>query len=155
MRPLQDCSFSTSADGVHPALVPKRTLYTGAQIPAIGLGTFGSDHVSPEGIAEAVEGAIAVGYRHLDCASVYGNEQAIGKVLERLFESGLRREDLWITSKVWNDKHHAVEESCRQSIADLRCDYLDAYLVHWPFPKFSPARLLSRFAQCGCEALHP
>jgi alcohol dehydrogenase (NADP+) len=138
MRRLLDYSFAASADGIDPALVPKRTLYTGAHIPAIGLGTFGSDHVSPEGIAEAVEGAIAVGYRHLDCASVYNNEQAIGNVLERLFESGLRREDLWITSKVWNDKHRAIEESCRQSIADLRCDYLDAYLVHWPFPNFHP-----------------
>ena len=136
MRPLLDCSFTRPADGVDPALVPKRILYTGAEIPAIGLGTFGSDHVSPERVAQAVEGAIVVGYRHLDCASIYGNEKAIGKVLERLFESGLRREDLWITSKVWNDAHHAVEESCHQSIADLRCDYLDAYLVHWPFPNF-------------------
>jgi diketogulonate reductase-like aldo/keto reductase len=136
MRPLLDCSFTRPADGVDPVLVPKRILYTGAEIPAIGLGTFGSDHVSPERIAEAVEGAIAVGYRHLNCASVYGNEKAIGNVLERLFESGLRREELWITSKVWNDAHDVVEKSCRQSIADLRCEYLDAYLVHWPFPNF-------------------
>jgi len=138
MRPLVDCSFAVSADGVDPALVPKRILYTGTQIPAIGLGTFGSDHVSPERIAEAVDGAIAVGYRHLDCASVYRNEKPIGIILERLFERGLRREDLWITSKVWNDKHHVVEQSCRQSIADLRCEYLDAYLIHWPFPNFHP-----------------
>src|SRR5256885_2197946 len=132
MKPLLGGAFA--ADAVDPALVPRCTLYTGAQIPAIGLGTFGSDHVSPERIAGAVEGAIAAGYRHLDCASVYGNENSIGEVLQRVFDSGLRREELWITSKVWNDKHHAVEESCRQSIADLRCQYLDAYLVHWPFP---------------------
>src|SRR5678815_2427058 len=119
MRPLLDRSFTKPADQIDPALVPKRILYTGAEIPAIGLGTFGSDHVSPERIAEAVEGAIAVGYRHLNCASVYGNEKAIGNVLERLFESGLRRGDLWITSKVWNDAHDVVEKSCRQSIADL------------------------------------
>src|SRR5262249_36731383 len=116
----------------------KRTLYTGAVIPAIGLGTFGSDHVSPERIADAVEGAISVGYRHFDCAPVYGNEKQIGVVLDRLFDRGLRREELWITSKLWNDQHGNVEASCRQSLADLRCGYFDAYLVHWPFPNFHP-----------------
>src|SRR5213594_3849680 len=125
MNPIPECS-SAAAEGIDPALVPKRRLSTGAQIPAIGLGTFGSDHVAPERIAGAVEGAIAAGYRHLDCASVYGNENSIGEVFQRRFDSGLRREELWITSKVWNDKHDAVEESCRRSIADLGCQYLDA-----------------------------
>jgi alcohol dehydrogenase (NADP+) len=139
MKPQLDLPF-TAPDGIDPALVPKRTLYTGAQIPAIGLGTFGSDHVPASTIASAVEGAIRVGYRHLDCASVYGNESQIGEALERLFAMGLRREDLWITSKLWNDKHSVgdVIPSCRQSIADLRCGYLDAYLVHWPFPNYHP-----------------
>ena len=137
MNPIPECS-SAAAEGVDPALVPKRRLSTGALIPAVGLGTFGSDHVSPERIAEAVEGAISLGYRHLDCASVYGNEKQIGARLHRLFDNGLRREELWITSKLWNDKHGEVERSCRQSIADLRCGYLDAYLVHWPFPNFHP-----------------
>lgn len=138
MKQLVGQLFVSAADAVDPALVPKRSLYTGTQIPAIGLGTFGSDHVPPERIAEAVEGAISVGYRHLDCASVYGNEDRIGEVLQRLFDSGLRREDLWITSKLWNDKHaeNDVIPSCRKSIADLKCQYLDAYLVHWPFPNF-------------------
>jgi diketogulonate reductase-like aldo/keto reductase len=58
--------------------------------------------------------------------------------LQRLFNRGLRRDELWITSKVWNDKHDAVEQSCRQSIGDLCCGYVDAYLVHWPFPNFHP-----------------
>ncbi len=129
-----------AADAVDPALVPAFTLYTGARIPAIGLGTFGSDHRTAREIAEAVAGAISAGYRHLDCASVYGNERAIGGVLHRLFAAGLRRQELWITSKLWNDKHgeNDVIPSCRQSIADLQCDYLDAYLVHWPFPNFHP-----------------
>jgi alcohol dehydrogenase (NADP+) len=140
MKPLLECSFSAASDGVDPAIVPKRILASGAQMPAIGLGTFGSDHVSAEQIADSVVGAISVGYRHIDCASVYGNEDRIGIVLERLFASGLRRHDLWITSKLWNDKHAAgdVIPSCRKSIADLRCGYLDAYLVHWPFPNFHP-----------------
>ena len=143
--------WALAADAVDAGLVPKRTLCTGAQIPAIGLGTFGSDHVAPERIAEAVGGAIAAGYRHLDCASVYGNENSIGEVLQRLFDSGLRREELWITSKLWNDKHDAVEESCRQSIADLRCQYLDAYLVHWPFPNFHPPGCTSASRSSGAK----
>lgn len=140
MNPVMKRPFLPAEDAVDPALVPKRLLYTGAQIPAIGLGTFGSDHVSPEQIAEAVAGAISIGYRHLDCASVYGNEDRIGEALLPIFESGLRREELWITSKLWNDKHAEddVIPSCRQSIADLKCRYLDAYLVHWPFPNFHP-----------------
>ena len=125
---------------VDPALVPKRKLYTGALMPAIGLGTFGSDRVSADGVAQAVSGALEVGYRHFDCASVYGNEDRIGQVLE-----GFPREQLWITSKLWNDKHSQedVIPSCEKSLADLRTDYLDMYLVHWPFPNFHPP---------GCDA---
>ena len=121
---------------IDPAAIPQRTLYTGARMPAVGLGTFGSDHVSAPQIAEAVKGAAAVGYRHFDCASVYGNEKAIGEALEEVMQGGIRREDLWITSKVWNDKHDDVIASCRQSLADLRLDYLDLYLIHWPFRNF-------------------
>jgi diketogulonate reductase-like aldo/keto reductase len=120
---------------VDPALVPKRKLHTGALMPAIGLGTFGSDRVSAESVAKAVSGGLDVGYRHFDCASVYGNEDRIGQVLE-----GFPREQLWITSKLWNDKHSKedVVPSCEQSLADLRMDYLDMYLVHWPYPNFHP-----------------
>jgi len=109
-------------------------------MPAIGLGTFGSDRVSADGVAQAVSGALEVGYRHFDCASVYGNEDRIGQVLE-----GFPREQLWITSKLWNDKHSQedVIPSCEKSLADLRTDYLDMYLVHWPFPNFHPP---------GCDA---
>jgi diketogulonate reductase-like aldo/keto reductase len=124
---------------VDPATVPQRRLYTGALMPAIGLGTFGSDHAAAGAVAAAVEGAMDAGYRHIDCASVYGNEAEIGRVLGRLSGSGLR-EDLWITSKLWNDKHAEADvvPSCRKSIEDLQCGYLDTYLVHWPFPNFHP-----------------
>ena len=120
--------------------IPHRTLSTGARMPAIGLGTFGSDHVTADEIAEAVKGAAAVGYRHFDCASVYGNEDRIGCALREVIAGGVPREDLWITSKLWNDKHSEddVIPSCRQSLADLQLDYLDMYLVHWPFPNFHP-----------------
>ena len=69
--------------------VPVRTLYTGVKMPAMGLGTFGSDKYSPEQISEAVYGAVRAGYRMLDCASVYQNEDRIGEVLERLFKEGI------------------------------------------------------------------
>jgi alcohol dehydrogenase (NADP+) len=120
--------------------IPQRTLYTGARMPAIGLGTFGSDSVSAAEIAEAVRGAAAVGYRHFDCASVYGNEDRIGPVFQEIIAGGVPREDLWITSKLWNDKHTEddVIPSCRKSLADLQLDSLDMYLVHWPFPNYHP-----------------
>jgi diketogulonate reductase-like aldo/keto reductase len=123
---------------VDPADIPQRKLYTGATMPGIGLGTFGSDHVTPAQVAEAVKDAAAVGYRHFDCASVYGNEAAVGASLESIVQGGIRREDIWVTSKLWNDKHGEddVVASCRQSLADLRLKYLDLYLVHWPFPNF-------------------
>ncbi len=109
-------------------------------MPAVGLGTFGSDHVSPNQVAEAVEGAAAVGYRHFDCASVYGNEPEVGAALESVRRNGINREELWVTSKLWNDKHGEddVIASCRKSLGDLRLEYLDLYLVHWPFPNFHP-----------------
>jgi len=122
------------------ATIPKRKLFTGATMPSIGLGTFGSDHVSASEIAAAVEGAAAAGYRHFDCASVYGNEAEIGVAFEAILRGGIKREELWITSKLWNDKHGEddVIASCRKSLADLRLQYLDLYLVHWPFPNFHP-----------------
>ena len=124
-----------------PNLVSKLTLSSGDQIPCIGLGTFGSDSVTAETVAVTVKKAIHAGYRHIDCASVYGNEKEIGSVFKEILESGfLKREDLWITSKVWNDRHENVEESCKQSLADLQIDYLDLYLVHWPFPNFHPPK---------------
>jgi alcohol dehydrogenase (NADP+) len=127
-------------DAVDPVLVPQRRLATGAAMPAIGLGTFGSDHAPHAAVAEAVKLAAAVGYRHFDCASVYGNEPPIGQSLEEIFASGLDRDEVWITSKLWNDKHgeEDVIASCEKSLADLRLKYLDLYLVHWPFPNHHP-----------------
>jgi len=123
---------------IDPSTVPYRLLPTGARMPAIGLGTFGSDHADPEAVAEAVRGAYEAGYRHFDCAAVYGNEPRIGHVFRELLESGARRESVWVTSKLWNDRHDQVEAACRQSLADLQLDYLDLYLVHWPFPNWHP-----------------
>ncbi len=82
-------SFTRAPDGVEPEKVPHKIVYTGAKIPAIGLGTFGSDRISGEQIAEAVLGAASVGYRHFDCAAVYGNENLIGHSLRRILEGGV------------------------------------------------------------------
>jgi alcohol dehydrogenase (NADP+) len=132
--------FTPALDGVDPKSVPQRVLRTGAKIPAIGLGTFGSDRISAETIAEAVLGAAAVGYRHFDCAAVYGNEELIGHSLRKIIEDGVDRPELWITSKLWNDKHGEADvvAAFEKSLRDLQLDYLDLYLIHWPFPNYHP-----------------
>ena len=136
---MSEQPFTIASDAIDPALVPQRTLYTGAKIPAVGLGTFGSDRFSGEEIARAVKEAISLGYRHIDCAAVYGNEHLIGESLRSVLDRGLiKREELWITSKLWNDKHGEddVIPACQQSLRDLQLDYLDLYLIHWPFPNY-------------------
>jgi alcohol dehydrogenase (NADP+) len=82
-----------------------------------------------------VAGAFEAGYRHFDCAAVYGNEAAVGRILRQL-----PREEIWVTSKLWNDKHAPADvfPACKQSLSDLGLDYLDTYLVHWPFPNYHP-----------------
>jgi len=107
------------------------------EIPCIGLGTFGSDSVKPEQVANAVKGAIEAGYRLIDCAAVYGNEDQIGKVFSEVFEGGkIKREELFIISKVWNNMHGRgdVLLSCAKTLRDLQIDYVDLFLVHWPVP---------------------
>lgn len=122
---------------IDPALVPKKKLTNGMEIPCIGMGTFGSDRFSAGEVSEAVAGAIRAGYRMFDCASVYGNEAEIGAVFAAAYDTGIvRRQDLTIMTKVWNDMHRRVEESCMQSLKDLRTDYFDIYYIHWPFPNY-------------------
>ncbi|KAJ4733122.1 NAD(P)-linked oxidoreductase superfamily protein [Rhynchospora pubera] len=108
------------------------TLNTGARIPAIGLGTWqqcGSDIC-----IEAITTALNAGYRHLDCAHLYGNEAEVGKALSTAFQAGLKREDLFLTSKSYfsPNLHKKVEKSVRVSLKNLGVSYLDLYLVHWP-----------------------
>lgn len=122
---------------IDPAIVPKVKVYTGEEIPCIGMGTFGSDRFSAEEVSAAVAGAIRCGYRMFDCAACYGNEHQIGEVFKAAFDEGVvERKDLYIMTKVWNDMHERVEESCRKSIADLQCKYIDMFFIHWPFPNY-------------------
>ena len=133
---------------IDPEKIPHKNLYNGDKIPAIGLGTFGSDNISNQKIADSVLDAIEIGYRHFDCASVYGNEKEIGQSLIKVIDQSIDREKLWITSKLWNDSHDAVINSCEKSLRHLGLDYLDLYLIHWPFPNFHPPK-------CDVESRSP
>ena len=124
---------------IDPAIVPQRTLYTGAKLPAVGMGTFGSDHADADAVSASVAGALRVGYRSFDCAACYGNEDMIGKIFADAFAEGIvKREELFIASKVWNDMHGDgdVLIACAKTLKDLKLDYLDMYYVHWPFPNY-------------------
>ncbi|XP_018646060.1 aldo-keto reductase, putative [Schistosoma mansoni] len=106
----------------------------GRSIPIIGLGTWNSP---PGEVGVAVKKALEVGYRHLDCAYVYRNEAEIGGALECSLKSlNLKREDVFVTSKLWNTffRPEHVRKACEETLKNLRLKYLDLYLIHWPVP---------------------
>lgn len=122
----------------------------GDEMPMIGLGTWKSD---PGAVYDAVLEALRVGYRHIDCAPIYGNEAEVGDALAEAFEKNVvSRDEVWITSKLWNDAHAPadVRPAIEETLADLQLDTLDLYLMHWPvalrpgvgFPE-SPSDILS------------
>ncbi len=101
-------------------------------MPSLGLGTW---KAAPGEVAGAVTAALELGYRHLDCASIYGNEAEIGESLKQAFAAGgLQRDQIWITSKLWNDCHapEDVRPALERTLADLGLASLDLYLLHWP-----------------------
>ncbi|KAI0029939.1 Aldo keto reductase [Vararia minispora EC-137] len=106
-------------------------LNNGTHIPQIGLGTWLS------GIGEvesAVQWAVEAGYRHIDCARIYHNQHEVGAALRRVVPSIVKREELFITSKLWNNAHHPddVERALDETLEQLGLEYLDLYLIHWP-----------------------
>lgn len=115
-------------------------LKNGDQFPAIGLGTWKS---RPGEVKEAVIHAIKSGYRHIDCAAIYMNEKEIGEAFSFCFDNKIvKREELWITSKLWNNAHlkEDVLPAIKKTLADLQLEYLDLYIIHWPVA-FKPEKL--------------
>eukprot|EP00470_Lotharella_oceanica_P005141 CAMPEP_0170174822 /NCGR_PEP_ID=MMETSP0040_2-20121228/8017_1 /TAXON_ID=641309 /ORGANISM="Lotharella oceanica, Strain CCMP622" /LENGTH=343 /DNA_ID=CAMNT_0010416615 /DNA_START=80 /DNA_END=1108 /DNA_ORIENTATION=+ len=111
---------------------PTLKLVSGFEMPMIGLGTWKS---KPGEVENAVKCAIQAGYRHLDCAFIYRNEAEIGAALKWVFDQKIvRREDLFITSKLWNlyHKKEDVMPALKKTLKDLGLNYIDLYLVHWP-----------------------
>ncbi|KAH7411110.1 protein GCY [Cadophora sp. MPI-SDFR-AT-0126] len=101
-------------------------LNTGAEIPAVGLGTWKSEKGE---VRKAVAYALKSGYRHIDAALIYGNENEVGQGIK---DSGIPRSEIFVTSKLWNTHQDNVKEGLQQSLDALGLDYLDLYLVHWP-----------------------
>lgn len=120
------------------------TLNNGVKIPVIGFGTW----QTPNGdIAKAsVEAAINAGYRHIDTAAAYGNEESVGRGIK---DSGINRHDLFLTSKLWNNAHsyEAAKKAIDTSLLKLDTDYLDLYLIHWP----NPVSIRSHWAESNAE----
>jgi len=105
------------------------TLNTGAKIPAVGFGTW---QAGPHEVERAVETALKAGYRHIDCAAIYRNETEVGVGIKK---AGVPRNEIFITSKLWNTKHESYEDAeagLDKSLRDLDVEYVDLYLIHWP-----------------------
>ncbi|GAA0170662.1 reductase [Lithospermum erythrorhizon] len=106
------------------------TLNNGLKMPMIGLGVWRTEG---KDLKNLMINAIKIGYRHFDCAADYKNEAEVGEALEEALQTGLvKREDLFITTKLWNSDHGHVVEACKDSLNKLRLQYLDLYLVHFP-----------------------
>ncbi len=120
------------------------TMNNGLTIPAVGFGTFNS---AVEEVYAAVLAALKAGYRHIDTAAYYGNEDWIGKAIK---DSGIPREELFITTKLWNDAHgyEEAKTALKASLEKLQLDYLDLYLIHWP----NPVNLRDRWQSANADS---
>lgn len=132
--PIGPCGTEVGGDdGTNRIMeLPSVELANGDRIPAIGLGTWKSE---PGEVGSAVREAIGIGYRHIDCAPIYGNEAEVGMALKQVITSGaVSRDEMWVTSKLWNSCHlrDDVLPALKKSLNDLRLDELDLFLMHWP-----------------------
>ena len=129
-------SVSTSASLYHHESresndIRSITLHTGAEMPYVGFGTW---QLQVDVAKATVSTALDIGYRHIDCALAYYNQAGVGEALGEKVKGSLTRQDLFITSKLWNT-HHAAEDvrpACLHTLEELNLDYLDLYLIHWP-----------------------
>ncbi|MGY4719263.1 aldo/keto reductase [Naumannella huperziae] len=106
--------------------VPNITLNDGREIPQLGYGVW---QVSGDEIVDAVGKALEIGYRHIDTAAAYQNEEGVGQAIR---ESGVPREELWVTTKLWNSRHDDARAALEESLGKLGLDAVDLYLIHWP-----------------------
>ena len=108
------------------------TLNNGVNIPRLGLGVYRSP--AGDTTIQAVSAALEAGYRHIDTAMIYGNERAVGKAVR---ESGIPRDEVFVTTKLWNDDHgyESALRACDKSLSELGLDVIDLYLIHWPLPE--------------------
>lgn len=131
--------------------MPTLKFANGDLMPALGLGTWKS---APGEVGQAVREAIRLGYRHLDCAPIYGNEAEIGEAIAaEIADGSVARDELWITSKLWNNRHLKADvlPALKQTLADLKLDHLDLFLIHWPIA----VRPEVPFPQKGADFLQP
>lgn len=108
--------------------VPAITLNDNTSIPQLGFGVF---QIPPADTERLVSVALEAGYRHIDTAAVYGNEEGVGRAIAA---SGIPREELYVTTKLWNDRHSDAEAALNESLERLGLDRVDLYLIHWPCP---------------------
>ena len=113
--------------------IPVTTLNDGYDLPLLGLGTY---KLAGDEVDTIVRTAIELGYRHIDTASFYDNEEQVGKAINDAIAAGdVTREDLFVTTKLWNDDQHRATEAYQESLKRLGLDFVDLYLVHWPWPQ--------------------
>ena len=108
----------------------KIKLNDGHSIPRLGLGVWLIS--SGKSCESAVRAALDVGYRHIDTAAFYGNEESVGKAIR---DSGIARDEIYLTTKLWNSDHGNPERALERSLGKLKMDYVDLYLIHYPVPE--------------------
>ncbi|WP_445496474.1 2,5-didehydrogluconate reductase DkgA [Photorhabdus sp. SF281] len=103
-------------------------LADGNHMPQLGLGSWAADN---QQVVTTIHAALDIGYRAIDTAAIYNNEKGVGKALQ---ETDIPREDIFVTTKLWNDRHQDVRAALTESLEKLQLDYIDLYLMHWPAP---------------------
>jgi alcohol dehydrogenase (NADP+) len=132
--------INNQIEPIDPEMVTKLELPDGTLMPQAAMGTFHSDNPDlMERMEDIIVEAIRLGYRHLDCATAYQNEEVVGRAIAKAIQLGyVKREELFVLSKLWNKHMHPSEviPACEDSLRMLGLDYLDLYVVHWPWPNF-------------------